>query len=355
MRFKMNENELQFTMPTQNAINDAAEQVERLCRSRIGELYGNLDFAKSRLELELAMMRQTNTAFRFLMTKEMANLSRSEGYPVMVAGEISGAIIAFLLGITSINPFQPYYFCESDGHLLCTDMVWGALKNPREPSFQIFIAEPVRPLVAQHLNTKFQYAEATEEILMQRIPSFDVCEKIGQLAKLIGEVPKSNQFDNEVYLQVIRNLIDKNLSSDFANPLEENFIKELRSITACDFYTLTRILGYINGSFRQERTVKKLYDSKFFMLRDEFFEALVSCEIPSDIAYNFTKRGVWSRDLRREKYMHILEEYGVPRELKDYFEQVTNLWPASACISRLQLMCTMAWYQIHYPEKIENV
>ncbi len=352
MRFKVKEAELRFTVPTQSAIDNAAEQVANLCRNRIRELYEDVDSAMSRLELELSMMQQTNTAIRFLIAKKITDLSQKEGYPVLVVGEISGSIIAFLLGITSLNPLRPYYHCESEGHILCADMVWESLKSPKEPSFEMFIAEPVRPLLEQHLNAKFKYREAVEEILSERIPlhSFEMCEKIGQLAKKTGKVPRLDEFDNELYLQVIKNLIDGDLSSDLAEPLVESFIKELRSITFCNFYMLTRILGYINGSFLEKRTLKKLYDPKFFMLRDEFFEALVACGIPNDIAYDFAIRGVWSRDLRRDKYVHILGKYGTSQELKDYFKQVVNLWRASSCISRLQLECTLAWYQIHYLE-----
>ena len=353
MKFKVTEIGVSYKAPTKENIDKMADQVSKLCWERMKELYSNSDFAVNRLESELLKMKETNTAFEFILLKEIAELSHEKGYPIMGEADLSSSFIAYLLGITTFDPLLPLYREKppKEKYSLYADMVWTSLQYPQKPDFSILIAESVHPLLEQRLNEKFRYIEDTEESTSILFVQADTaCENIGRLAKLTGELPSLNQFDNEVYLPVI-----KNLANSFKERLGEPFTKELNSITSCDFYTLTQILGYIHGSFFQKRTIKNLYDPNFFTLRDEFFRALLSCGIPNDIAFDFVKHGVRSREAEREKYVRILEEYKVPQDLKDYFNNVANLWPASACISRLEVMCMLMWYKINYPKEFASV
>lgn len=351
MKFKITSFDIEYKPPIQNSIDKMADQVAKLCGKRL-KVYGNSKPAIRRLESELAVMKQTNTAFEFLMLKEISDLSHEEGYPLLEEGKLSGSLIAFLLGITSFNPILPLGSKEAQEEPFAyTDMIWASVQHPKKPSFSIVIAKSVKDLIWQRLTKKFGYLESSEETLHRLSLLTDTsCDDIGELAKLTGQLPKLNQFGNEVYLAVIKDLADT-----YKKRLGDSFAKELKSIASCDFYTLTQILGYIHGSFFQERTMKDLYDPGFFTLRDEFLKVLLSCGIPDDIAFDFVQCGVWSRGSGREEYALILEKYSAPQSLKDYYNKVANLWPASACVSRLEIMCTIKWYQINYPKEFALV
>ena len=389
--------DLFFTVPSPEAMESAVQEISELCRVRAGELYGGMNYASPRLEAELAMMRKTNTAFHFALLKEIADLSRREGYPVMPEDNLAGSMIAFLLGITSINPMPPYYQCRAvdcafscegntetdlvgidmadkkcplcgermkkDGYNIAIEPIWGTKDNPQAPNFSIDIAAPIRSLIHHQLDSKFGFVDSDNALYKQlSLADSALCERIGDLAKATGVSPNTAQYQDEVYLQVLKNVAD-----DLVDELTEfkesghindeqyvngmSFAKELKSVISCDFCTLTKIYGYIYGSFSNPKALRKVYDPHFFTLRDDFFKALVSCGVPDEIALDLAKRGVWSLTERRKEYISILEQYDAPQVLQEYFNSVANLWPASACISRLQLICAIAWYQINYPEE----
>lgn len=62
------------------------------------------------------------------------------------------------------------------------------------------------------------------------------------------------------------------------------------------------------------------------------------------------KHGVWSLGERKEKYIEKLKEHNAPEQLIENFKNTTNLWPMCACITRMQLACEKAWYEINFPE-----
>ena len=53
---------------------------------------------------------------------------------------------------------------------------------------------------------------------------------------------------------------------------------------------------------------------------------------------------------RTRKYIEKLKEYNAPEQLIENFKNTTNLWPMCACITRMQLACEKAWYEINFPE-----
>ena len=389
--------DLFFTVPSPEAMESAVQEISGLCRVRVGELYGGMNYASPRLEAELTMMRKTDTAFHFALLKEIADLSRREGYPVLPQGNLAGSMIAFLLGITSINPLPPHYrchtadcefFCEGnvetdllgvdltdknchlcgehmnkDGYNIAIESVWGTKDNPQAPDFSMGIAAPTRSLIHNQLDSKFAFVDSDNALYKQlTLADSALCERIGDLAKATGVSPNTAQYQDKVYLQVLKNIAD-----DLVDELTEfkesghinnehyvngmSFAEELKSVISCDFCTLTKIYGYIHGSFSDAKALKNIYEWNFFTLRDDFFEALISCGVPDEVALDLAKRGVWSLAEKRKEYLSILGQYDVPQTLQEYFNCVTNLWPASACISRLQLMCAIAWYQINYPEE----
>lgn len=353
MRFKIAHISLEYKMPTQESIDEIEKQITKLCYEQIRDVCADSPAAVFRLELELAVMKQRRIAFEFILLKEIADFSHEEGYPIMGGGDLSSSLIAFLLGIISFNPLTALgeKKAKKDESFVYTDIVWTSLPYFRRPSLSISIAQSVRPLLIERLNEKFQRIEESEElsfgIYLFTDKAFD---NVGKIAKLTGELPHINQFNNEVYLPII-----KDLAECYQKRVGESFAKGLNSITSCDFHTLVRIYGYIYASFFRERKIEDLYNPDFYALRDEFYEALLSCGMPNDVAFYIVKDGVWSRNEDREEYFCILDKYGASREMKDYFNIVANLQSTYDCVSRVEAMCTVMWYKINYPKEFASV
>ena len=79
------------------------------------------------------------------------------------------------------------------------------------------------------------------------------------------------------------------------------------------------------------------------------FDKIIGYNVPQDVALKVVEKGVWSIEKTRPNYINSLKEHSVPHYILDYFDKARNLWPIAACLSRLLLMCTIAWYQINYP------
>lgn len=368
--------DLLFSRPTAEEEAIAQKTVAALCESRAQALYGDTRYLQQRLETELSMMHQTETAYHFLVLKEMVDLSREEGYPWMFEGNIGGSVIAFLLGLTSLNPMPPHYRCDTagctfsyeqppksgragvdladkrcpvcgavlhkEGFSIASELVWGSTENPKAPDFSVEIAAPVRPLIHSRLDKAFGVVKS-DTALYRQITLIDSvpCECIGKLAAVTQPPLKTEIYRQDVYVQVLKNIADLR---------ERSFEKELKRISSCDMDTLIRIYGYLQGSFSDERTLSRLDNPHFFTLRDDFVAALVSLGMDATTALDVAKKGVWSRGEKRESYLVRLEQYGVPPWLRAYFGAVSNLWGVSPCITRLQLLCVSAWYQLHYPK-----
>ncbi len=385
--------DLFFSVPTQDEMDRAAKMISSFCSNKARKMYGM--GVLSRLGIELAHMQKTNTAYHFALLKEIADLSREEGYPIMLEGGLAGSLIAYLLDISPINPLTPHYYCSSydtfcgysttdlsericpkcakpmkkDGYDISLDMVWGNYKNPIIPDFSLSIAAPVRPLIHHKLNAKFGFTKA-EDTVFNRISLTDsaLCENIGRLAKLTGQMPTYKQFGNDVCLQVVRN-ISQDILEEICEMKENGyiteeeipypipFVEELNQLNRCDFSTLLRLYAYRHGSFKEAKTIFNLSNKHFYVSRDEFYNALISYNVPKDVALKVVEKGVWSIEKTRPNYINSLKEYSVPDYILDYFDKARNLWPIAACLSRLLLMCTFAWYQIYYSvefSKLEN-
>lgn len=372
--------DLFFTAPTWENEDLAAENIAKICRERAGEIYGTMHSVADRLDFELSMMEKTETAFYFLVLKEISDFSKEKGYPTLASGSLAGSLISFLLGITNTNPLPAHYRCDSDcyrclqkgdgcrygidmpdnycatcGKLMIKDgfdlsaiTAWSSFANPQAPDFSLRIAPSIRPLLQKRLEEKLGYADS--DLTMYRhieLSDSTVCEDIGKLAAITGKTPVNQQYSNETYILILKELASEN----------EDLSDELESITACDFNTLVKIYGYVIGSFKGVKTLKNLDEPDFFVLRDDLTERLAYYGIPIDLANKIAKTGIYSgeKNLLNNKIIEIMDNYNVPVSIKEYFDKVGGLWSISSCISRLQLMCTLAWYKIKFPNEFASL
>ena len=66
---------------------------------------------KTRLETELEFIEKNGFVFNFFVPMEVAYDSREKGYPIMSGYAAGSSFVAYLLGITNVNPLKPHYRC----------------------------------------------------------------------------------------------------------------------------------------------------------------------------------------------------------------------------------------------------
>lgn len=353
MEFSIQKNRpgnLAFSVPTQDAMEKAEDEVTTLCRDQYRKAFPERKEPFEQLEMELKWMKETGTAFHFLILREAAELSREEGYPLMANSQWACSLIAFLLEISQVDPF---YLFRSGRFTL------------GKPYFEIHVASSVFEQIAQRLQKKYGNVDAAElHYHTITVMESKRCERIGKLARKTGETP--SHFGNDVYISVLHTVAEQILarSLDAKNDNEEEhlplirFASEIKGITECDFDTLVRIFAYDKGTFSEPKRLENLKNPNFFVLREELVEALQACDMPYEDAQHLARKGVWhnaGNDERREEDAKLMERYHVPQEIRDRFSNIWNLQPAYGCINRLIFMCMEAWYKFHYSKEYEKV
>lgn len=151
------------------------------------------------------------------------------------------------------------------------------------------------------------------------------------------ELPVENE---EIIFSLLKSSLDSALEKDFKirgcfSEIQisnfELYISNVKKLKKCDYNFARRIYGYFMGTFDHGIKFENLYNPHFYVLREEFFEALVSYGMPSEIALKFPRYGVWAYGEKRERYRTLLEQYNMPSQIMDYYDDVRNLWPSSGC------------------------
>lgn len=341
---------LVFSVPTQEAMEKAEDEVAALCRDQYRKVFSDKKEPFAQLEMELKQMKETNTTFHFLILREIANLSREEGYPLMANSKWACSLIAFLLEISQVDPF---YLFRSGRFTL------------GKPYFEIHVASSVFASLEQRLQKKNGNVDAAElRHHMLTVIESDRCERIGKLAKKTGKKP--SHFGNDVYISALHTIAEQILARipEIKNDNEEEhlqlmqFASEMKDVADCDFDTLVRIFAYDKGTFSEPKRLENLKNPNFFVLREELEEALQACDMPYEDAQYLAQKGVWhnaGNDERREEDARLMERYHVPQEIRESFSSIWNLQPAYGCINRLIFMCMEAWYRLNYLTEYERI
>lgn len=95
-------------------IQDEVNILKNKIYKNIHNIYGkNLNIIiKERLEKELNAILNNGYTVIFLISSELVEKSQKDDYPVGSRGSVGSSFVAFLLGITEVNPLPPHYYCK---------------------------------------------------------------------------------------------------------------------------------------------------------------------------------------------------------------------------------------------------
>ncbi len=112
---------------------NARENLEKITLDAAKTIYGDkLPAAvKERLDREFSYINDDIAATVILIAKLQSDFVKENGGKAWVRGKIPGSFIAYILGITEINPLKPHYFCEKCGHFMVADGERDCFSLPR--------------------------------------------------------------------------------------------------------------------------------------------------------------------------------------------------------------------------------
>ena len=108
-------------------LDNSEEEISRTSWDRAAEIYGvNLpEIVSERVDRELKAITGNKFAVLYLIAKKMVEKSNSDGYIVGSRVSVGSSILAFLCGISEVNPLAPHYICRDcqQSEFIHTDLV----------------------------------------------------------------------------------------------------------------------------------------------------------------------------------------------------------------------------------------
>lgn len=137
-------------MPYKNTyprIESATNTISQKCYKKAKEIYREKlpKEIKERLKLELHSIEINNFASIYLISSELVDYSKKLGYKVGCRGSVGNSIVAYLLGITDINPIQynlPFEFFAGKDYA-------------KEPDINLTFSRKIQEKIFTYLQNKY--------------------------------------------------------------------------------------------------------------------------------------------------------------------------------------------------------
>ncbi len=329
--------DLFYSLPDREDIINAEKEIEAICREKLRSAYNDSQAASLRLETELGLMKQTKCAFAFMLVREISELSKEYSASIMLEGNLGGSIIQYLLGLSEIDPLCAYITDDKEKAIIPVDMVWHSIESPEEPEFAFEIASSIRPIIQRRLDERYGFTN-TNFKLYNRI-SMNNSAKL----ELISIVEGKNQHLQDT--KICKLLDDKEVLVSVYNELAEK-LPDITVGAEISLFKLLRLFAFSRASFASPPDTNKLFSKDLYVTRDDLFMAFTGSGVPPSFAISAVKKGVWSTGKRKQQYKEMLIEYHVDDQLIEKFNNTTNLWCVSSCLSRLYVMLKVAWIEI---------
>lgn len=95
------------------------DEIKERTFKKATEIYGKSlpEPVKMRLNKELRFVSENDYSINFWIAMRVADDCKAKGYPVTSRAATGSSLMAYLLGLTHVNPLKPHYRCEDCNHI----------------------------------------------------------------------------------------------------------------------------------------------------------------------------------------------------------------------------------------------
>ena len=96
-------------------IENADAELRKKCYEKAEMIYGTPlpEKVNSRLDSELGMLAEHEYSYLYLINSRICKKANEAGYHVGTRGSAGSSLVAYMAGITEINPLPPHYYCKN--------------------------------------------------------------------------------------------------------------------------------------------------------------------------------------------------------------------------------------------------
>lgn len=341
-----------------------AQNISKICGDKLSEKMPDA-YASSRLQKELDYIEK-NEAYAevFAIASELVSYSRELGYYTGFHGCIGSSLIAFLLGITEIDPLKYNLPVE----------VFMGIHNDKPLDIELMFDMQFLPMAKRYVQENHPNIAIIDR---GNHPTWLIFQ--GNATSLnIDKFDRKNtvklSFWGSQYYTVLKELSDMTGVDIFSIPFDDKQTIELlktadielddeepdelklwhRSITKMvnpkTFEELVQTAGWVHSSYRCAQ--KDIPNMPAF--RDDVFLDLLHSGIDSVNAYEIMECVRKGKGLTKE-YISVLSNAGISEQYIDSLNQVQYLFPKAHCIALTMTEYRVAWLKAHYPEEFHKI
>lgn len=344
------------------------QDISKICNDKLSEKtsYAN---ASNRLQQELDYIAKDEVyAEVFAVASELVSYSRELGYYTGLCGCLGSSLVAFLLGITEINPLKynlpVEVFMGTHNEPLDIDLMFDVnfipilIQYVREnyPNIAIIDRGEVRPtwLVFRGDATNWNtYEFDRRNVIKLAFSGNSYYTALKELSDMTGVDIFSISFDDK---QTIELLKTDGIGYDDKEPDEPELWRRsfTRMVNPKTFEELVQTAGWDSGTYTCEQ--KDIPSMPAF--REDVFLYLLHSGIDGVTAYEImecVRKGHGLVEKYVPKYISAMTNAGIPKQYIDKLNQVRYLFPKAHCIALTMTEYRIAWFKAHYPDEFHKV
>lgn len=340
-----------------------------------------------RLENELNYIINNGFSSNYMIAHLITKYVNDNGLYTCSRGSVGASFVAFLLGITNVNPLPPHYYCPNCKHteFVLDNSVYSCYDLPEKECpicrsklsvdgnnipYEFFMGVKGDELAQIKLNVPLSF----EDNVLQYIGDARKTDILGfvplEILSLIQKYTKTSikdiDFTDSKIYQLFTGSYVIGINSDKPATLG---IPEFGIKFVCDiiqqtkpknFGDLVRISGLSHGKNIWLENAEILLASGICNFRDlptsseDVYKYLTSCGIERAMAFRIAeavRKGVFKRN-SLNKEQEIIEEfdlYNIPEWYIELLCKVSDMLPKAHSVEYAKLAFIFAWYKIYYP------